>query len=443
MKRSRTVAVTAMGLVLAAWGVVSADIIVPGADGSDGAFSPVANTTVNLANSPDGTWNGVNPDPGTPLTGVYDGDKWAVVFRYSSVNIPSNVTVTFTNHPKRAPVVWLVDGSVTINGVVSLNGSAGHGTGGSPLPSAPGPGGFRGGRGNAGLSSPSSGGFGPGGTSNTGSGNTPPGGSYATLGTGGGGGPSSVGPLYGNASILPLIGGSGAGAVQTTFGTSATAFAGSGAGGGAILIVARQTITIGSGAWIGASGGNGGATAYGSGGSGGAIRLVGDTVTGVGTLYAVGGSPSFQGGTGGVGRIRVETNNASTLTGTPNPSFSTVGSTALIWPDSAAPTIKITVLDGNAVPLDPIASLDFPSADLNITNPNPMVLQLDTTNVPPTSTVKVRVVPKSGTSCLAGMGSDCTYLATHVSGDTTASIWSATIRVPDGFSALQAHAVLP
>lgn len=31
-----------------------ADIVVPGADGSDGAFSPVSNVTINLANSPTG-----------------------------------------------------------------------------------------------------------------------------------------------------------------------------------------------------------------------------------------------------------------------------------------------------------------------------------------------------------------------------------------------------
>lgn len=54
-------------------------IIVPGADGSDGAFNPTTNVTINLALADAGAWNGPNPNPGE---GVYDPDKWAVVFRY-------------------------------------------------------------------------------------------------------------------------------------------------------------------------------------------------------------------------------------------------------------------------------------------------------------------------------------------------------------------------
>lgn len=368
---------------------------------------------------------------------MYDPDKWAVVFRFSSVNIPSNVTVTFTNHPSRAPVVWLVSGTVTIAGTVSLNGANGHAAG-APSLSEPGPGGFRGGRGNNGIASPQSGGFGPGGPRNTNSNGFPAGGSYGVAGLPGSS-PNSLGPGYGNASVLPLIGGSGGtGFIRppgTVFGD-----AGGGAGGGAILIVATQAITL-TGA-IRANGGIGGSNA--SGGSGGAIRLVADLATGSGILSAIGGAGGGNNNnSGGDGRIRVETNQSSTLTGGPNPSFSTVGATALIWPPAGAPTIKATVLDGLSVPANPLASLDFPAADVNVTNPNPMTLQLDCTNIPTNSTVTVRVVPKSGTNCLPGMSADCTYPASFVSGDVNASIWTATIRTPDGFSAIQARAVLP
>ncbi len=94
----------------------SGQLTIP-SDGSDGAFNPTANTTVDLSQAITGTWN----QPGTGA-GVYDPSKWAVVFKYSEVNIPSGVTVSFTNHPSGAPVVWLVQNNVTVAGSVNLNG---------------------------------------------------------------------------------------------------------------------------------------------------------------------------------------------------------------------------------------------------------------------------------------------------------------------------------
>jgi len=95
-------------------------------DGSDGAFNPTANVEVDLSQAvtgAPGVWGEPWLQPGTG-TGVYDADKWAVVFKYSSVNIPSGVTVTFKNHASRAPVVWLVQGNTTIAGTVNLDGQA-------------------------------------------------------------------------------------------------------------------------------------------------------------------------------------------------------------------------------------------------------------------------------------------------------------------------------
>jgi hypothetical protein len=61
-----------------------ADLTIPGADGSDGTFAPTANVTVDLSLAPTAGWDSIGSG-----NGVYDPDKWAVVFKYASVSIPS------------------------------------------------------------------------------------------------------------------------------------------------------------------------------------------------------------------------------------------------------------------------------------------------------------------------------------------------------------------
>ena len=58
-------------------------------DGSDGAFSPSGNITVNLSQAVTGAWDASNA--ANAGKGIYDPTKWAVVFKYSSVNIPAGV----------------------------------------------------------------------------------------------------------------------------------------------------------------------------------------------------------------------------------------------------------------------------------------------------------------------------------------------------------------
>ncbi len=145
-------------------------IVVPGADGSDGPLNVTsANLVVDLSLATTGPLE--STAPATPGRGVYDPEKWAVVFRYSSVNVAAGRTVTFLNHPSGAPVVWLVggpnpeDGTATIAGTVALNGGQGHSYDApANFFAVPGPGGFRGGIGTA-LQTLGSGGFGPGGAS--------------------------------------------------------------------------------------------------------------------------------------------------------------------------------------------------------------------------------------------------------------------------------------
>ncbi len=380
---------------------------------------PSARTVCPAEGSPDRcTWNGTNPsddDPsGTVGNGVYDGDKWAVVYRFNSVNIQSGVTVRFTNHPKRAPVVWLVDGSVTIAGSVEARGSD-H-TGLSSTLAEPGPGGFRGGRSRM-ISAAESPGFGPGGGQSSASG-----GSYGSLGQNFGG----VGPTYGNDRVLPLIGGSGGA------GDGAPAEGGSG-GGGAILIAADDTVTLG-----GSINANSGQAPSGGGGAGGGIRIVADRVTGLGTLRAQGDTAEFRGGDG---RIRVEANEV-TLTDIGAPPYTSdfpcagAGCTPDLWPeDVSAPEVRITSIDGESAPMDPLSSFNFHEVDVRFADPNPVTVVIEAENLAPQPTdwtVRLRITPRSADY----IESD----AVLQGGDATLSTWNVDVAFPNGFAAVQVRA---
>jgi len=380
-------------------------ITVP-SDGSDGALSPTSDITIDLSQADGAAWNTPAPHPGK---GVYDVSKWAVVFKYSQVNIPGGVTVTFRNHPSGAPVVWLVQGSVNISGAVTLNGANGNATH-APVPS--GPGGFRGGAGQTG-SSPGMMGLGPGGGSEN-----CHGGSYATPGAGG------SGPTYGNPAIIPLIGGSG--------GATGGYDRDGGGGGGAILVACGTTLTVNG--TVAACGGTDVATSWGGGGSGGAIRLVADSFAGQTSarLAATGGGGVYR---GGLGRIRIEVNtNAFDGLATPDASTTIPADPPAIWPGDGAPSIKVTHVGGVAVPSDPRASFSFPNQDVSLTTgtPQQFAVRLAATNVPVDWAVSVRLMPRYGDDVVAA--------ATLVSGDGQSSVWEAQVTVPTGFSAIQARA---
>lgn len=249
--------------------ITSAAINIP-SDGSDGALVITHNTVIDLSQAVTGNWNDNNG--ANAGLGIYDSNKWAVVFKYSSITIDSGATVTFKNHPSRAPVVWLVQGDAEINGTVNLSGEDGKL---SPWLAEPGPGGFRSGMRWYHDSVRGSAGFGPGGGATTvGPNNYGGAGSYGALG-----GYGTI--TYGNPSLIPLIGGSGG--AGYSFAESISG--GPGAGGGAILIAVGQDLTI-SGSIV-AKGGN--AERYSSGGSGGGIRLVADSLAGAGSVKTMGG----------------------------------------------------------------------------------------------------------------------------------------------------------
>lgn len=414
---ARTGAFLAALAALTLPGPARASINVP-SDGSDGAFNPTASVQVDLSQAVTGTWSDNNT--ANAGKGVYDPVKWAVVFKYSSVNIPAGVTVTFKNHPSGAPVVWLVQGDVTIAGTVNLNGNNGGGLG---TPTEAGPGGYRGG-GHLTSAHPVGNGHGPGGGGQPASGTY-----YSTAGSYGTQGVTMsgvIGPVYGNAAILPLLGGSGG----TGYGSGD-----GGAGGGAILLCSGTTVNISSTGTLRAIGGNGGDSNTG-GGSGGAIRIIADAVSGSGGLQASGGGGGLLGGSG---RIRIECNGlAYTGAASPTPS-NLIGLTSdpTVWPPANIPAVAITEIAGGAAPADPHAVLD--SSDhyvpLDLTPTTPITVRMNATNVPVTWNVVLRVVPT--------YGKDFTVNATNVSGDATASVWEATITASTGVSAIQARASKP
>jgi len=343
---------------------------ISGSDGSDGLFHPLSSITVDLAQAAAAPWAAPSLDPGR---GVYDSEQWAVVFKYAAVHIPAGVTVSFSNHPSGAPVVWLVQGDVVIEGVVNLDGMNGEAAGQGYA--APGPGGFAGGR-KAYGDQPVSGGFGPGGASRT----VEPsggGGGYATQGQAIGGG-----GIYGAEMILPLIGGSGAAAGETGAG---------GAGGGAILIAANQLIHVGGASAINARGGVG-EDPMGGGGSGGAVRLLADVISGAGAINALGGEAGDHGdGVGGDGRTRIEANLIQYAgLAAPSPTF---GTPVFIFPPCNAPALRIIRIDDKFMPLDPRAAID--TIEIGVGN-REVVLTVEARNVPLGALVQAKIKSEIG-----------------------------------------------
>ena len=365
-------------------------------DGSDGTFAPAVNTEIDLSQAITGNWDASNA--ANPGKGRYDANKWAVVFKYSSVNIPAGVTVTFKNHPTHAPVVWLVSGSVNIAGTVNLRGKDGTANAIAALtPAEPGPGGFRGGAmGPSGVGS----GYGIGGSITA--------------------GPATYQTTYGNPQIIPLIGGSG-----STKGFQ-DANSGSGAGGAILIGAALNAVITGT---IDARGGMNGNTTWPASSSGGAIRLIAEQVTGNGNLIAVDTNMA-------PGRIRVETPSISpSLIINPNTVAVPPASPPQLWPGATAPTCSIISIGGVASPADPTAPVAATS-DVAIATNNTVEVLVQTTNFPTAGVVEVRDVKKYGPATWT--------TATLVGGSTFASgTWRVNLTFAGGFTTLQAKATVP
>lgn len=416
MKRVLVLAVFVTAMIASAWG----DIVVPGADGSDGKLDVTTNLTIDLSKAVTGKWD----DPGGDVDGdgvsdgIYDAEKWVIVFKYESVRIAANKYVAFKNHPSNPPVVWLVNGNVSIEGgaYILLNGQDEQGT-----VALGGPGGFRGGqRWLVADTNEGGGGMGPGGgvyTSQSSANSA----AHATPAVYGNGNAQR----YGNTRACPLMGGSGGGAHRGRSDASG------GGGGGAILIAATGEIQV-----VGAIYAQGGQCyyhyeQYHSSGSGGAIRLIADRVTGKGAIYC------NSRGWGGYGRIRIEANSYAPgdLVCYPGEVFAPGVEEAELWPPAEAiPSVKVTKLGGKSVPNDPRSDLSFPNADVGLAATDDVDVRIEAMNIPVDGSwkVTVRAVPKSGFTQSID--------ATLESGDSAASIWTAKINLGNGFSAIQVRA---
>ncbi len=417
--------VLALALLVASAPWSQAALIIPGANGSDGALNITTNTEIDLSQAATAAWNA---NPTVPGKGVYDATQWAVVFKYSSVSIAAGATLTFKNHASRAPVVWLVSGDVTIAGTVSLDGQQGQAF---PLLAEPGPGGFRGGM-EYDSAAGKGGGFGPGGGRQDTGGGYAGGGSYSTPGRSRDNW-NLPSPTYGNPSLVPLVGGSGGGAQNSR----SSDRRGGGAGGGAILVAASGVVTV-----DGSIHSNGGAGFTGS-GSGGGVRIVGSTLAGTGQVDARGGvGADVNWNTGGEGRIRLErVTNSNTIATVPSPSVVnlTDGATALLWPPNGQPKVEVISVGGNAAPTDPRAEFGTMGADVSIAQVANTPVVVRTTGVEAAAQVIVRVTPRTGSNYTETAAT----LTTTVSASPLVIDWTADVPVATGFSAVQVRVVRP
>lgn len=416
----RTCSAVVATLLLAWAHATSAQTFSSGSTGADGAFAPSAGGTTTVVVRPGG------------------------VYHYTTVNIPSNVTVRYVRGADNSPVVILASGNVTITGDIIVSGDNGVTYSGTTtliggVGASGGPGGF-----NGGMS---------GGHPNTGfvptAGQGPFGG-QASSATGGGGGDYGAPQAF--VGLTPLFGGSGGAGGTVTCVTSTSCFGRSGGGGGgAILIASSTSITING--TISANGGNSvGAspcTAASGAGAGGAIRLVANTITGAnsGLIETLGGSQNSTctGTVGGNGRIRLEaasfagflaqTNPVPSIANAPG-AVSAGGSPALV----NVPSLSIASIGGLTVPTTATASYSVPDLTLapGTANPIPVVVNAANTPVGAPTQITLRVTPRS-----PGTVTNVNIAAADHGGTFASSSATANVTLPAGqVTLLQAYATM-
>lgn len=425
LRATRTVLGIALLLALSAFSVQAQGNFQSGSTGADGAFNPTTTQTITV------------PESG--------------VFNFTTVTIPSGVTVTFVPNSSNTPLTILASGDVVISGSINVAGKAANvnGTGGLG-----GPGGFAGGNAGFGVADLFFGqnGSGPGG-GRGGVGNVifsnvigGGGGGYASAGNGAAATPTIISSTYGSGLIQPLVGGSGGGGG----GAGANFLGGSGGGGGgAILIASSTNITLNSTGSIDASGGIGGnigvgvPSGAGGGGSGGAIRLIANTISGNGNIRVNGGnrgSGGTFGGIGGLGYIRAEGFTLTNFTPVINSGASqpTVASLGLPNPIvlANAPEVKILSVAGVNAPTNPKGTLQaVPDILIPNTQTNPVSVELEGRNLPANTAFTVTVTPSTGaTSSVSNV-----FISTINPGVFTGSVQ---INLPAGLSVISATAIV-
>jgi hypothetical protein len=381
-----------------------------GSSGADGAFNPTTDiTTIQL------------PESG--------------VFNYTTVIIPTNVTVRFTRNSRNTPVTILATGNVIINGTIDVSGTSNN----NFLGGSGGPGGFDGGRGGA-SNQDGVNGSGPGGggggrvNSSNGSAGGGGGGGFATAGGAGNlligsdqGLTGFGGSIYGFTSLVPLIGGSGGGGRPGFNGGPG----GSGGGGGGAILIASSAEISGSG-FIRA---NGGVGIGGGSGSGGAIRLAANSLKGSLNLLVTGTSGGGGNVNGGAGYIRLEAVDTVGFSPSISPQNAVVSSAP---PQPAiqtnAPQLRIVSVAGVNAPNYLSGSFNGPDIILPSTQTGAVTVALAGNNVPLVTQLQVVVVPQNGTAT--------TVQASALTGTQASSTATASVTLPAGPSLIYATAVV-
>src|ERR1041385_50627 len=378
-----------------------------GSDGSDGTFNVnvVGTYVVDMSTRPDG------------------------IYQFVSVNISANTGVIFTPNASNTPVIWLVQGDCVINGAIDVSGQYG----GSLNGGLGGPGGYRGGnRGR--TSNPPTDGQGPGGGRST---QAKSHGGNASFGFLGGlyneTDQEPAGQIYGNTFLLPLIGGSGGGGVQTDFPDVLQPGGAGGGGGGAILIAANRIVINNR---IAATGGSASGNWAGGAGSGGAVRLIANHIEGTGLIDTSGGvcyaSSGFFYSRGGRGRVRFDP---------PRPQFSGMvnGASSRGFQPIIIPTagqgaqLAIESVGGVPVSASPSGGIATPDAVLSAQQNNPISIAVHCSNIPLNTQITVNVRPAGGPSVSAtGLNS---------AGTVASSTATILINMPRGGGLIYATAI--
>lgn len=393
-----------------------------GSSGADGAFDLAGTTSGTIVEFNPAVLR-VNKDPNGPLLDPEHDN----VFHFTTINVPTGVTVHFSSKYSKGPVYWLASGAVTIAGKLEMNGDSGtdyNRTIAARTPSNPGPGGFPGGVGGytgTDLFGYPQAGFGPAG------GLAWPNAPLCCF-RGQGGRNSST------KFLVPLIGGSGGGGG----GTDVYAYLGSGAGagGGAILIASSVSVSLtgtieSRGGHSGYGSSNSGCpNYYGGGGAGGSIRIAAPIVQGGGTIETLYGYPNR--GTcgdgnaiGSVGITRIEAfqhnwtfalNNTTYYTGSPVSTF---------VPTTPPPTLEVTAVNNQSVAPNPTGSFDL--ADVTINNSGPVDVVIHGHYVPLGTKPTLYLISLEGKDQIV----DATTGLAGTIQDSTATI---SVTLPTGFS---------
>lgn len=324
-------------------------------------------------------------------TVVFDPSKFTAAphpqgqntFNFTTINIPSGITVVLSSQTLSGPVFWLAQGDVNINGALQLNGQIGSAAGVNTslrVPTLPGPGGYPGGIGGKPGSSPQPG-FGPGGgAAGINAGNQ---GDSRQDGAGGG--------FTGNLVLAPPIGGSGGGGGFCIDGVDFGP--GGGAGGGALVIASSTSITV-----TGTIDARGGAAQQfcnvtSGGGAGGSIELTANSIGGGGSALASGGFACC-GSQGGNGSIRFESVQLPVRINTDIPA-SQAAPGALFQPNVP---VSIQVVNVGGVQVANPALGRFQNPDVVINTNAAVTVTIQTTGIPPGTILNLNVYSEDGSA---------------------------------------------